>query len=222
MIAACVQVPGETAGWLYLLVSVVESMPVCVTIADATLPGLPLVYVNREFCRVTGYSKSEAQGRNCRFLQGPDTELKSVAAVIEALRHGTDCVVRMTNYKRSGERMDSLLTLRSIYDSFGTYRYCIGTQIEADAERETLRTQSHLAVAFLSLLPNEVAIDMPKGSPFPSPRPGEQLAQATRPRMCTSQRTPEKLSRKTHRMLRVKVQFGSFETTFPEFLTRYT
>ena len=28
-----------------------------------------MVYVNQEFCSLTGYSKLEAQGKNCRFLQ---------------------------------------------------------------------------------------------------------------------------------------------------------
>ena len=75
-------------------------MPVCVTIVDVQLAGLPLIYVNQEFCRVTGYSKSEAQGKNCRFLQGPQTQLASMQVIIDAIRRGEDCSVRLHNYKR--------------------------------------------------------------------------------------------------------------------------
>ena len=101
--------------------SVVESMPVCVTIADVTLPGLPLVYVNREFCRVTGYSKSEAQGRNCRFLQGPDTGVRPVFAISASIRSGQDCFVRLANYTKSGVALDTLLCLRMFHDSTGAH-----------------------------------------------------------------------------------------------------
>ena len=39
-----------------------------ITIADARLPGQPLIYANEGFERVTGYSVAEVVGRNCRFL----------------------------------------------------------------------------------------------------------------------------------------------------------
>ena len=97
-------VPAESAGWLYSLVSVVEHMPVCVTVCDMQIAGLPMIYVNQEFCRVTGYSKSEAQGKNCRFLQGPQTQLHAVSLILNSIRKGTDSVTRITNYKRSGEK----------------------------------------------------------------------------------------------------------------------
>ena len=44
-----------------------------ITIADPNLPDCPLMYVNEAFCRMTGYDQDEILGRNCRFLQGPET-----------------------------------------------------------------------------------------------------------------------------------------------------
>ena len=55
------------------------------------IAGNPLVYVNAAFCDITGYSKAEAHGRNCRFLQGPETELAAVAALVDAQRRGAEC-----------------------------------------------------------------------------------------------------------------------------------
>ena len=89
-----------------------------------------MIFVNREFCRVTEYGKHEAMGRNCRFLQGPKTEPTSVAVIQDTLRRGADCFVRLTNYRKSGKLFENLLTMRPVHDSNGVYRYCIAVQYE--------------------------------------------------------------------------------------------
>ena len=59
-----------------------------VTIADARLPDRPLIYVNEGFERVTGYPAAEVLGRNCRFLQGPDTDPAAVGRDPRGRRRG--------------------------------------------------------------------------------------------------------------------------------------
>ena len=49
--------PEDCAGWLHTFVSVAETYPACIVICDSTIPGNPMVFVNTEFCRVTGYTK---------------------------------------------------------------------------------------------------------------------------------------------------------------------
>lgn len=56
-----------------------------ITIADPNLPDCPLMYVNEAFCRMTGYEREEIIGRNCRFLQGPETDKASVARIRAAM-----------------------------------------------------------------------------------------------------------------------------------------
>ena len=56
------------------------------SISDPHLPDAPLVWVNEAFTRVTGYAYDEVVGRNCRFLQGPDTDPAAVAQIAAALR----------------------------------------------------------------------------------------------------------------------------------------
>ena len=60
-----------------------------ITIADPNLPDCPLMYVNEAFCRMTGYDQDEILGRNCRFLQGPETDRASLARIRVAMQQVT-------------------------------------------------------------------------------------------------------------------------------------
>ena len=124
------KVPLDCAGWLHAIASAAEMHPACIAISDMALPGNPMIFVNREFCRVTEYSKHEVLGRNCRFLQGPKTQSESVAVIRDSLRRGTDCHVKITNYRKGGELFENLLTTRPVHDSNGVYRFCIAVQYE--------------------------------------------------------------------------------------------
>ena len=66
-----------------------------VVITDPRLPDNPLIYVNKEFENITGYSYDEAVGQNCRFLQGEDRDQPGVDEVREAIREGREpCYLR--------------------------------------------------------------------------------------------------------------------------------
>lgn len=47
-------------------------MPMLIT--DPRLPDNPIVFVNDAFSKLTGYRRDEILGRNCRFLQGAETD----------------------------------------------------------------------------------------------------------------------------------------------------
>ena len=72
------------------------------TISDPSLPDNPLIYANNGFEELTGYSAEEVIGRNCRFLQGPDTDEKSTEIIREAIRNERACTVQILNYKKDG------------------------------------------------------------------------------------------------------------------------
>ena len=141
--------PTDAAEWLSSIVDAVEDMRVAIAIADMRIAGAPLVYVNQAFCMCTGYSKAEAHGRNCRFLQGPETEVASVAVVMDTLRRGADCTVKMTNYRRDGSTFGNLLSLRPVHDTNGVYRFCLSVQCAANAPSAELELYS----ASIVLLP---------------------------------------------------------------------
>eukprot|EP00636_Phaeomonas_parva_P003565 CAMPEP_0118886926 /NCGR_PEP_ID=MMETSP1163-20130328/24838_1 /TAXON_ID=124430 /ORGANISM="Phaeomonas parva, Strain CCMP2877" /LENGTH=280 /DNA_ID=CAMNT_0006825257 /DNA_START=21 /DNA_END=859 /DNA_ORIENTATION=- len=79
------KMPQDADDWLNMFVSAAESFPACIVISDMTIPGAPMVYVNGEFSRTTGYTREESVGRNCRFLQGPDTEPESIQVIRNTL-----------------------------------------------------------------------------------------------------------------------------------------
>ena len=150
-------VPKDCAGWLHAFTSVAEHHPACIVLSDMAMSGNPMVFVNRAFCRVTEYAKHEASGRNCRFLQGPQTEPESVAVIQDTLRRGVDCHVRITNYRKSGELFENLLTMRPVHDSNAVYRYSIGVQYEVSRTR-SLEAQVADLESLLALLPLTVEV----------------------------------------------------------------
>ena len=64
------QLPKDADEWLRGFIAIADTVPACIVISDMTISGCPMVFVNNEFCRVEQYSKADATGRNCRFLQG--------------------------------------------------------------------------------------------------------------------------------------------------------
>lgn len=111
-----------------------------VTIADPGLEDTPLVYANAAFERMTGYSRAELLGRNCRFLQGDLHDQPGLRIIRNALAHGTDCTAVVTNYRRNGEPFENRVKLRAIRTNDGTLSHLIGIQL--DVTREHLALES--------------------------------------------------------------------------------
>ena len=90
-----------------------------IAIADATRPDKPIVYCNRAFERITGYDRTEIIGKNCRFLQGPDTDRAAVDRIRVALKEQHDCKVVLKNYRKDGTPFWNELTISPVRDSSG-------------------------------------------------------------------------------------------------------
>jgi sigma-B regulation protein RsbU (phosphoserine phosphatase) len=104
------------------------SVGVCV--ADARLPDQPLVYVNRAFEQLTGYPAAEVLGRNCRFLQGPDTEREAVLALRDAVAAGGECRVTLLNRRRDGTPFWNELLVVPVRDDAGAVTHFLGLQTD--------------------------------------------------------------------------------------------
>ena len=107
-----------------------------VTIGDATRPGVPLIYVNPAFERMTGYSAEEAVGASCRFLQGPDTDQPGVHSIRAAIREGRAVRALLRNYRKDGTPFWNELCLSPIRDAQGALTHFVGIQNDVTAEME--------------------------------------------------------------------------------------
>jgi PAS domain S-box-containing protein len=149
--------PQDADDWLNTFVASAESFPACIVISDMTIPGAPMVFVNSEFCRTTGYSREESTGRNCRFLQGPDTEPEAIQVIRNTLSKGQDCHVKLTNYKKDGQLFQNLLSMKPVFDADNIYRYVIGVQFEIK-EDSNLKARLVQLDKLLRLLPSKLAM----------------------------------------------------------------
>lgn len=142
--------------WLMRFAQSAESFPACIVVSDMLVGGCKMVYVNKEFCRVTKYSKQEVVGKNCRFLQGPDTEMELVDVMRTALAAGEEVQVQLTNYRKTGEPFQNLLSMKPVFDSNGTYRYVIGVQFEIVGGKSALPKQKKQLGRLLGLMPKRL------------------------------------------------------------------
>ncbi|EFJ44101.1 hypothetical protein VOLCADRAFT_65257 [Volvox carteri f. nagariensis] len=100
-----------------------------ITIADCSMPDMPLIYANAGFVRTTGYSVEYVIGKNCRFLQGEGTDGQPVQELKEAIKQGRACVVQLLNYKKNGDPFVNYLSLTPIYDTAtGRLTHYVGVQ----------------------------------------------------------------------------------------------
>lgn len=71
-------------------------------LTDPRLPDNPIVYCSDSFCELTGYTRNEVIGRNCRFLQTIGTDPRAVDQVRRAIESGADCTTVMLNARSDG------------------------------------------------------------------------------------------------------------------------
>ena len=113
----------------------IDDASVSVTLADASQPDHPLVYVNDAFEETTGYTPEETLGRNCRFLQGEDTDPEKVAALREAIDNEEQITVELRNYRKDGTEFWNRLTVTPIHEDGEVVRY-LGTQEDITEQKE--------------------------------------------------------------------------------------
>jgi sigma-B regulation protein RsbU (phosphoserine phosphatase) len=122
-----------------------------ITIADARRPDHPLIYVNAGFERLTGYSREDVVGQNCRFLQGAGTDANTVAEIRDALAAARECTVEILNYRKDGTPFWNRLSITPVRDHEGEVTHFIGVQSDVSvrrrAEDELRRAKGELETA---------------------------------------------------------------------------
>jgi len=113
---------------LQLLYQAIAASSNGITISDPGQPDNPLIYVNRSFELMTGYSAEEVLGSNCRFLQGPDGDQPALDEVRAALREERDCFVLLRNYRKDGTPFWNEFRLSPVHDERGRLVNFVGVQ----------------------------------------------------------------------------------------------
>jgi len=104
-----------------------------ILISDARLPDMPIIYCNEAFSSITGYDREEVMGKNCRFLQGADTDRNKVRQIREALEAGAPSRVVLRNYRKDGSLFWNELTITPIHNAKGVVTHYIGVQNDVSA-----------------------------------------------------------------------------------------
>ena len=107
------------------------------TLVDARDPELPLTWVNPAFTATTGYTSDEVLGRNCRFLQGPNTDPEQVTRIRRALAAGTDVSTVLVNYRKDGTAFWNQLTITPVLDDAGAVTHFVGIQADVTERVES-------------------------------------------------------------------------------------
>jgi len=104
---------------------------------DYRMADIPIVYTSTSFEKLTGYSEAESLGRNCRFLQGKDTDKSVVKQIGESIRCGTEETFELVNYRKDGTKFTNYLTMLPIFDNEQSMNpiYSLGVQSDVPFPR---------------------------------------------------------------------------------------
>jgi PAS domain S-box-containing protein len=148
-----------------------------IVVADARAPDMPLIDVNPAFSDLTGYSRDESIGRNCRFLQGAETDPDAVRELADAVSAGRSCSVTLLNYRKSGEPFWNQLWLSPIADESGALAYYVGILHDVsdriEAEQALAKSEQDLRSVLDSTREGFLVVDEDRRILFTSRRFGE-------------------------------------------------
>ena len=124
------------------LLGSIELTPIATVVTNPRLADNPIIAVNEAFVRLTGYSRNEILGRNCRFLAGPGTEEPARAALREAQAEGRSALVEMLNYRKDGSAFRNAVMIAPILDDRGRPLFFVGSQVDLGTAASTGRSSA--------------------------------------------------------------------------------
>ena len=98
-----------------------------------------LQYVNPAFEQITGYTNDEVVGKNCRFLQGPDTNPETILEIRKAVQEKQEIKTVVKNYRKDGSWFWNKLILGPVFDEQNVCTHFIG--IQQDITQQQINTE---------------------------------------------------------------------------------
>ncbi len=145
-----------------------------VLIADARAPDLPIIYANRAFSVMTGYSLEEVTGQNCRFLQGPESDPDMVERLRHGIQHQHETHVTLCNYRKDGTPFWNDLYVAPVRDQEGVVTHFVGVQHDISKHKAyEARLAYHATHDDLTRLPNRMHFEETLQAEFAQAQQGE-------------------------------------------------
>eukprot|EP01031_Cornospumella_fuschlensis_P022267 gene22267-27230_t len=114
----------------FSLMQAIQAAQRSFVITDPSLPDNPIIFASQGFLDLCGYRLDEVLGRNCRFLQGPDTDPKQVAILRQGIKEGKDTAVCLLNYRADGSTFHNQIFVAALRDAEGRIVNYVGVQVE--------------------------------------------------------------------------------------------
>nr|AML77213.1 putative LOV domain-containing protein [Buddleja sp. BC-2016] len=108
-------------------------------LTDALLPDTPIVYASEAFLKLTGYTRHEVLGQNCRFLSGVDTDPTTQFQIKECVRTQQPCTVRILNYRKDRSSFWNFLHISPVRNASGKVAFFVGIQIHDHCKNHETR-----------------------------------------------------------------------------------
>jgi len=125
------------------IVRAIDEAPIGITLTDPNRPDNPIVYLNDAYERLTGYDPADVRGRNCRLLQGPESDPGEVRKMRDAIDAEEPVTAELLNYREDGTPFWNRVDISPIYDESGELVNFVGFQTDISerkrAERELAR-----------------------------------------------------------------------------------
>ena len=149
-----------------LMKSAVDSIAEGIIVSDARKPDNPTIYSNAAFERLTGYSFEEIEGRNCRILQGAETNRRTVDEIREALEKEKTFRGEILNYHKNGTAFWNELSISPVFDQSGQLTNFVGVQQEVTARKIAEESMRQAEARYRDLVESSPAI-VYLAKPFP-------------------------------------------------------
>jgi len=106
-------------------------------VITSSLDDKPIIYVNKGFERITGYSSQEVIGKSCRFLQRKERNQKGVKKIRLALANQEEIRTVVKNFRKNGDAFWNEIYISPVYDDDNNLTHFIGVQNDITNQYQT-------------------------------------------------------------------------------------
>jgi len=122
----------------------IEQSAMGVVVCDVQQPDDPIVYCNSAFEKLSGYTRDEVLGLNCRFMQGNDSDQEQVSELSKAIAERRSCQVTVKNYRKDGSCFWNQITISPVYSSNGSVSHYLGSLLDVSERKQSEEERAEL------------------------------------------------------------------------------